>query len=100
MKSVSTHPNSHADVTPDRSRVAAINRTFEMPASVHEHRDLQMTRHVEIVRSPMGRGMAVIETYVDNCLMAISEAFPVDAARVRAYAMRAAKVIDHTAPIN
>jgi hypothetical protein len=59
-----------------------------------------MTRHVEIVRSPMGRGMAVIETYVDNCLMAISEAIPVDAAQVRAYSMRAAKVIDHTAPTN
>jgi len=57
-----------------------------------------MTRHVEIVRAPTGRGMAVIETYVDDCLTAISEVFPLEAARVRASAMRAAEVIDHTAP--
>jgi hypothetical protein len=59
-----------------------------------------MTRHVEIVRAPIGRGMAVIETYVDDCRTGISEVFPLEAARVRASAMRAAQVIDHTAPTN
>jgi len=96
MTCISTHPVGYANVTPDASLLADINDDVDAQATVDERPDLLMTRHVEIVRA--ARGMAVIETYVDNCLTAISEAFPVKVARGRASGMRAAEVIDHTAP--
>lgn len=53
-----------------------------------------MTHHVEIVLAR--RGMAVLETYLDGRVTAISEMLPTVAARARAAATGLA-VIDHTA---
>lgn len=55
-----------------------------------------MTRWVEIV--PAGRGLAVVETYLDGRRTAMSESLPVPAARVRGDALAGpgGRVVDHT----